>query len=157
MVRVAGPFTVESLSPHRVLSADEEDALLAEEVAAEEGRALPPRTRSIRREEARRAEDDFVRIVLDNLLKAGVQNTKKGEKLGFTELRPWPGGRLIHAEGRYEKGGRARRVAVMIGPEYGTVSYGLVREAAREALELGLRHADHLRLSPLSRRSTKRR
>jgi adenine-specific DNA-methyltransferase len=133
-VRVAGAFTVESLSPHRVLSA-EEDALLAEEGAAQEGRTLPLRTRSARREEARRAEDDFVRIVLDNLLKAGVQNTKKGEKLEFAELKPWPGGRLIHAEGRYEESGRTRRVAVTIGPEYGTVSYGLVREAAREALD----------------------
>jgi adenine-specific DNA-methyltransferase len=134
-VRVAGAFTVESLSPHRVLSAEEEDALLAEQAAAEDGRPLPPRKRSARREEARRAEDDFVRIVLDNLLKAGVQNTKKGEKLEFTELKPWPGGRLIHAEGRYEEGGRSRRVGVTIGPEYGTVSYGLVREAAREALD----------------------
>jgi adenine-specific DNA-methyltransferase len=134
-VRVAGAFTVESLSPHRVLSTEEEDALLAKEVATEEGRSLPPRTRSARREEARRAEDDFVRIVLDNLLKAGVQNTKKGEKLEFTELKPWPGGRLIHAEGRYDEAGRARRVGVTIGPEYGTVSYGLVREAAREALD----------------------
>jgi len=134
-VRVAGAFTVESLSPHRVLSAKEEDALWAEEIADEEGRPLPPRTRSTRREEARRAEDDFVRIVLDNLLKAGVQNTKKGEKLEFTELKPWPGGQLIHAKGRYEGGGRTRRVGVTIGPEYGTVTYGLVRAAAREALD----------------------
>jgi adenine-specific DNA-methyltransferase len=73
--------------------------------------------------------------VLDNLMKAGVQNTKKGERLQFTELKPWPGGRLINAEGRYEEAGRTRRVAVTIGPEYGTVSYGLVREAAREALD----------------------
>jgi adenine-specific DNA-methyltransferase len=134
-VRVAGPFTVEGLSPHRVLSAEEEDALWAEHIEAEEGRPVPPRTRSTRREEARRAEDDFVRVVLDNLLKAGVQNTKKDERLLFTELKPWPGGRLIHAEGRYEEVGRTRRVAVTIGPEYGTVSYGLVREAAREALD----------------------
>jgi adenine-specific DNA-methyltransferase len=134
-VRVAGPFTVESLSPHRVLSAEEEDALWAEQIEAEDDRPLPPRTHSARREEARRAEDDFVRVVLDNLSKAGVQNTKKGERLQFTELKPWPGGRLIHAEGRYEEGGRSRRVAVTIGPEYGTVSYGLVREAAREALD----------------------
>jgi adenine-specific DNA-methyltransferase len=134
-VRVAGAFTVESLSPHRVLSAEEEDARWAEQIEAEDGRPLPPRTRSARREEARRAEDDFVRVVLDNLLKAGVQNTKKGEKLEFTELKPWPGGQLINLEGRYEEGGRTRRVAVTIGPEYGTVSYGLVREAAREALD----------------------
>jgi adenine-specific DNA-methyltransferase len=118
-----------------VLSAEEEDALWAEEVAAEGDRPLPPRTRSAHREEARRAEDDFVRIVLDNLLKAGVQNTKKVEKLVFTELKPWLGGQLIHAEGRYEEAGTTRRVGVTIGPEYGTVSYGLVREAAREALD----------------------
>jgi adenine-specific DNA-methyltransferase len=134
-VRVTGAFRVESLSPHRVLSAEEEDGLWAAQIEEEDGRPLPPRTRSARREEARRAEDDFVRIVLDNLLKAGVQNTKKGEKLEFSELKPWPGGRLINAEGRYEEAGRTRRVAVTIGPEYGTVSYGLVREAAREALD----------------------
>jgi adenine-specific DNA-methyltransferase len=134
-VRVTGAFTVESLSPHRVLSAEEEDALWAEQIEAEEGRPLPLRTRSARREEARRAEDDFVRVVLDNLLKAGVQNRKKGERLQFTELKPWPGGRLINLEGHYEEAGRSRRIAVTIGPEYGTVSYGLVREAAREALD----------------------
>jgi adenine-specific DNA-methyltransferase len=134
-VRVAGPFTVESLSPHRVLSAEENDATWVDEMTEEIGRPLPDRTRSIRREEARRGEDDFVRAVLDNLLKSGVQNTKKGEKLEFIELKPWPGGRLIHAEGRYDESGKVRRIAVTIGPEYGTVSYGLVREAAREALD----------------------
>ena len=134
-VRVAGPFTVESLSPHRVLAADEDDRAWTEAIEEETGKPLPPRTQSARREELRRGEDDFVRVVLDNLVKAGVQNTKKNERLVFTELKPWPGGRLIHAEGRYDEAGRSRRVAVMIGPEYGTVSYGLVREAAREALE----------------------
>jgi hypothetical protein len=52
----------------------------------------------------RRGEEDFIRVVLDNLLKAGVQNTKKKERLVFTELKPWPGGRLIAAEGRYREG-----------------------------------------------------
>jgi adenine-specific DNA-methyltransferase len=128
-VRVVGPFTVESLSPHRVLSVEEQDALWAEQIEAEDGRPLPPRTRSARREEARQAEDDFVRVVLENLLKAGVQNRKKGERLQFMELKPWPGGRLISLEGRYEEAGKTRRAAVAIGPEYGTVSYGLVRAA----------------------------
>jgi len=134
-VRVAGAFTVESLSPHRVLSADEEDEELAAEIAGEEGRAIGPRTRSARREDVRRGEEDFFRVVIDNLLKAGVQNTKKGEKLRFTELKPWPGGGLIQAEGRYEEGEKTRRVAVAIGPEYGTVSYGMVRDAARAAMD----------------------
>lgn len=84
---------------------------------------------------SRSGQSGFVRVVLDNLLKAGVQNTKKGERLQFTELKLWPGGWLISLEERYEEAGRTRRVAVAIGPEYGTVSYGLVREAAREALD----------------------
>jgi adenine-specific DNA-methyltransferase len=136
-VRVTGPFSVESLSPHRVLSADDEDELLADELAALSGDETPRRrTKSLTRTEAEaRAEQDFPRVVLENLKKSGVQNTKKGEALVFTELKPWPGGRLIHAEGRYFEGRTEKRVAVCIGPEYGTVSWGLVREAAREAIE----------------------
>jgi len=152
-VRVSGPFTVESLSPHRVLSADEDDPELLEAIAAEAeeaGRPLPERTKSARAPEpaaastAAEGEDDFVRVVLENLKKAGVQNTRKGERLTFTELKPWAGGRAIHAEGRYREGakegeeesGTERRAAVFIGPEYGTVSWAMVRDAAREAVEL---------------------
>lgn len=97
-------------------------------------------------------------MVLDNLKKSGVQNTKKGETLTFTELKPWAGGRFVHAEGRYEEASAAgapgnggqeagsaagatgkagqRRVAICIGPEYGTVSRALVSGAAKEAIEL---------------------
>src|SRR3954462_6599441 len=73
------------------------------------------------------------------MLKAGVQNTKKKDRLVFTKLKPWPGGRLIAAEGGYREGtgerAKERRVAATIGPEYGTVSYGMVRDAAREAVD----------------------
>jgi len=44
-VRVTGPFTVESLSPHRVLPADEEEEAVVEALAAEAGEAPPPRRR----------------------------------------------------------------------------------------------------------------
>ncbi|WP_404381644.1 site-specific DNA-methyltransferase [Caenispirillum salinarum] len=138
-IRVTGPFTVESLSPHRILAPDEDDDEILqalEEDASDAGKPLPPRTRSARRpDETARGEDDFVRVVLDNLKKAGVQNTKKGEKLVFTELKPWSGGHFLHLEGHYEEAGKDRRVAVFIGPEYGTVSKGMVRRAAKEAMD----------------------
>jgi len=123
VVRVSGPFTVESLSPHRVLPTDEADGDLPSARAMTMG------------------EDDFVRVVLENLKVSGVQNTKKGERLAFTGLKPWAGGKYIHAEGRYEESspkgqGVERRAAICIGPEYGTVSYQLVRDAAREARDL---------------------
>ena len=137
-VRVCGPFTVESLSPHRVLSTEtEEDAALVAQLAEAEGRKPPQRTRSLTRAEAdARAQTDFVRVVLENLRASGVQNTKKGERLDFTELKPWPGSGLIAAEGRYAEGEVERRAAIVIGPEYGAVGWRLVRDAAREAVDL---------------------
>ncbi len=115
-IRVTGPFTVESLSPHRVLSTEEE-----------------------RPESEARAENDpasagFEVTVLDNLRKAGVQNTVKDERLRFDRLEPFAG-TWIHAEGEYtEKDGTPRRVAVSIGPEHGTVGSAQVKEAAKEAM-----------------------
>ncbi|TQF78655.1 site-specific DNA-methyltransferase [Elioraea sp. Yellowstone] len=132
-VRVTGPFTVESLSPHRVLPADEEDEAVVEALAAEAGEAPPPRRRLRPNSEATASTgDDFVTAVLDNLAKAGVQNTKKNERLTFATIRPWPGKGHVAAEATYEEAGQQRRAAIVIGPEYGTVGQELVREAARE-------------------------
>jgi adenine-specific DNA-methyltransferase len=128
-VRVTGPFTVESLSPHRVLPADEEDAAVMEALAQETGEPPPPR-RPLRSKPD--SADDFVTAVLDNLAKAGVQNTKKNERLSFATIRPWPGGRYVAAEAEYEEAGAKKRAAIVIGPEYGTVGTDLVREAAKE-------------------------
>lgn len=129
-VRVTGPFTVESLSPHRVLPADEEDEAVLAALAQDAGEAPPPPRHKLRI--APDTTDDFVTVVLDNLAKAGVQNTRKDERLTFATLRPWPGGRHVSAEGEYEEAGTRKRAAIVIGPEYGTVGGDLVREAARE-------------------------
>ncbi len=128
-VRVTGPFTVESLSPHRVLPADEEDQAVMEALAQEAGEPVPERRPLRTRPDS---GDDFVTAVLDNLQKAGLQNTKKDERLTFATLRPWPGGSRVSAEGEYEEAGVKKRAAIVIGPEYGTVGPDLVREAARE-------------------------
>ncbi|GGG50666.1 DNA methylase [Caldovatus sediminis] len=128
-LRVTGPFTVESLSPHRVLPADEEEAAVVEALAAEAGEAPPPRRRL---RAAPAGAEDFVTAVLDNLAKAGVQNTKKNERLMFATIRPWPGKGHVAAEATWMEGDQPRRAAIVIGPEYGTVGADLVREAARE-------------------------
>jgi adenine-specific DNA-methyltransferase len=88
-VRVAGPFTVESLSPHRVLGVDENDELI--DTAAESQASYGE-------------EWDFARMILESLKTAGVQQAHKEDKIVFTSLSPWPGD-LVCAEGRYiEKG-----------------------------------------------------
>ena len=121
-VRVAGPFTVESLSPHRVLGVDEDDDLI--DTAAE----------SEARYDARQESRDFVSIILDNLRTAGVQQAHKADRITFTSLVPWPG-EYVCAEGRYTDadGQTERRAAVFIGPEFGTVSRPDLVSAAREA------------------------
>ena len=120
-IRVSGPFTVESLSPHRTISLEEKKGLMQPN---ELGFAT-----------AMLGAGQFGNIIIENLKKAGVQNTIKNERLKFDRLevhpRPW-----IHAEGEYtEKDGKSRRVAVCIGPEHGTVGPDLVREAAKEAVQ----------------------
>lgn len=111
VVRVTGPFTVESLSPHRVIDPQDQPA----------GEADPTR---------------FIALIIDNLRKAGVQNTVKKERLVFESLEQWPG-TYVHAMGDYKRGQQTRRCAVAIGPEYGTVGPQLVREAAKEAARAG--------------------
>jgi adenine-specific DNA-methyltransferase len=116
-IRVTGPFTVESLSPHRVLSTDEE--LPASE---QEGHATT-------------GPGQFETMILENLKTAGVQNTVKQERLKFDFLDPYAG-LYLHATGEYtEADGTSRRVAVCIGPEHGTVGPQLVKEAAKEAVQ----------------------
>lgn len=121
-VRVTGPFTVESTSPHRVLMAADDEAASGLPVAG-------PKT-----------EDyyDFTRVVLDNLERAGVQQVEKSGRLEFDSIQPWPG-RRICAEGIYQDGeaedARTVRAGIFIGSEFGTMSRPDIAAAAREAMD----------------------
>ncbi len=116
-IRVCGPFSVESLSPHRVLSTADDDL---------DG--------TVTEREAHK-QQDFATMILDNLRKAGVQNTRKGERLTFNRLDPYPGA-WLHAAGEFTDAvGTTRRVAVSLGPEHGTVGPQQVKEAAKEAVQ----------------------
>ncbi|PEQ10297.1 site-specific DNA-methyltransferase [Novosphingobium sp. PC22D] len=132
-VRVAGPFTVESLSPHRVPAVDVDDSLF-DELEAAEGRRQPD---AVGGGEAA----DFVQMVLDNLKKSGVQQAHKADRVTFASLTPWPG-RFVAAEGRVRQSSDPedapeKRAAIFIGPEYGTVSRPDLVGAAKEAMEAG--------------------
>lgn len=117
-VRVAGPFTVESLSPHRMLGVDENDDLIdpMKKVAAE--------------------NQSFEQMVLDNLRAAGVQQAHKEDRITFTALSSWPG-TYISAEGSYSENDKGKRAAIFIGPEFGTVQRQDLVAAAREAGDAG--------------------
>jgi len=117
-VRVAGPFTVESLSPHRVLGVDDEDELIDPMVAESAADYAEKQT--------------FPQMILENLKTAGVQQAHKEDKITFTALTPWPGD-LVCGEGRYLEGETEKRAAIFIGPEFGTVTRPDLVSAAREA------------------------
>jgi len=139
-VRVAGPFTVESLSPHRVLGVDEDDELID---TLKEDRA----------EYA--ARQSFPQMILENLKTAGVQQAHKEDRITFTALTAWPG-ELVCAEGKYRQDEQGlqdgeikdtnpvhsvnpveKRAAIFIGPEFGTVQRADLVAAAREAGDAG--------------------
>jgi adenine-specific DNA-methyltransferase len=118
-VRVAGPFTVESLSPHRTLGVDEDGELIDSAAGRNQSEVY-----------------DFAALILENLKTAGVQQAHKEDRITFTALTPWPGD-LVCAEGRYHEGeaGKEKRAAIFIGPEFGTVSRPDLVAAAREAAD----------------------
>jgi len=127
-VRVAGPFTVESISPHRVLGVDEDDELVDPADGAEGTGA---------------AAQDFGAMILEQLRAAGVQQAHKEDRIEFSSLSPWPG-YMICAEGRYAESGPGagrtdaeKRAGIFVGPEFGTVSRPDLVEAAREAADAG--------------------
>ena len=123
--RVAGPFTVDSLSPHRVLGIDENDDLIDGAADAQRGES---------EDESR----DFAEMIMEHLKTAGVQQARKDGRIAFSSLAPWPGD-LVCAEGTYAEGdedsGIYKRAGIFIGPEFGTVSRPDLVRAVREAGE----------------------
>ncbi len=96
-VRVAGPFTVESLSPHRTLDPEQQPQPAAER----EAQADP-------------AQPGWEAMVIEHLRSAGIQNTKRGERLKFLRLErhanPW-----LHAVGEWEQAASRARTALSGG------------------------------------------
>jgi adenine-specific DNA-methyltransferase len=120
-VRVAGPFTVESLSPHRTMIVNEDDSL------------MDPHKQGATAEGA----TDFAQMILDTLRVAGVQQAHKEDRISFESLDGWPGS-YIAGKGAYrDADGTLKTAGIFIGPEFGTVSRVDLVEAARECADAG--------------------
>ena len=130
-VRVAGPFTVESISPHRTLHVDENDEVI------DTWKTLQADTTTFNKHQ------DFTTVILENLKTAGVQQAHKEDRITFTNISPFPGKGYVCAEATYTEGqsedaptAQTKRAAIFIGPEFGTVSREDLVRAAREAGDL---------------------
>ena len=118
-VRVAGPFTVESLDPHRYISVDENENPILN----------PP-------DEEDDGTSRFVTMIMETLKAAGVQQAHKEDKINFSSVEPLAG-TYICSEGRYEQNGKEMRAGIFIGPEFGTATRADLAAAAREAGDAG--------------------
>lgn len=122
-VRVAGPFTMESLSPCRGMIVGPDDELIdPQKLAAGAGDNRPVQ--------------DFADMILDELRRAGVQQSDRKHRIRFTSLEAVPGS-YVCACGTYERGGKPVRAGIMIGPEFGTVTAAELTRACQEAKMLG--------------------
>ena len=119
-IRVSGPFTVESLSPHRIVSADEDNSYASDDGTTQDGvsEGIPV--------------NDFTQMVLENMKSAGVHQIAKEDRITFSTIEGWPG-KYIAAVGHYTEGDTERRAGIFIGPEYGTITQSDLNDAAREA------------------------
>ena len=115
-VRVTGPFTVESLSPHRNLIVNDDDTI------------TDPQNELI----INKTTNDFTNMIIETMRIAGVQQTSKSDKITFNSLEYWPGN-LIAAKGQYQDSkGTSKTAGIFIGPEFGTVSRIDLIQAAKE-------------------------
>lgn len=128
-VRVSGPFTVESLSPHRSLAfrPSESTESTAELAAAKNAESL-----------------SFEQSVLDNLTRAGIQNGRRAERIAFAHVERYPG-TYVQAVGERRTDhddesadATAAHIAIAVGPQYGTVDPKFIKSAAREAIDAGV-------------------
>lgn len=104
IVRVSGPMTIESLSPHRISDAQEM-------VSSER----------------------FVETVVTNLRSSGVQTGQKGARVEFENLDILPSGPEVQAAGEYKTEEGLKKVAVAIGPEFGSIDDDFILAAVAVA------------------------
>jgi len=120
-VRVSGPLTIESLSPHRTMIINEDDSL------------VDPHKQGATAEEA----TDFAQMILTTLRTAGVQQAHKEDKILFESLEGWPGNYIAGKGFFREVDDNLKTAGIFIGPEFGTVARVDLVEAARECADAG--------------------
>jgi adenine-specific DNA-methyltransferase len=123
-IRVAGPFTVESLSPHRSLgfagsAVDDSGSVNADDVP-----------------DSGHGDAGFEQSIMANLQAAGIQNGRMKERLQLDSIETYAG-TYIQAVATREQAeeGTPSRIGITIGPQYGTVGPAFVKDAAREAIK----------------------
>ncbi len=114
LLRVSGPFTVETLQNFEPISPKELD----DEVRVNE------------------EEGAFEEVIKQHLISAGIKNGRKDEMVVFRSVELLAG-EALHAEGFYMNGVGEKKAYFHIGPKFGTVSKKLVNDAVKECRQKG--------------------
>lgn len=115
-MRVAGPFTVETLQSYNPVSPDEIDA-------------------------QHNVDESFEQRILEHLKSAGIKNGIKNENAVFTRIDPLHS-EYLHYQGFYNTKDGERMAYIHVGPKFGSVSKQAVSQAIKECRTRG--HADWL-------------
>ncbi len=133
-VRVSGPLTVESLSPHRSLA-------FAGSAVDATGARNADASRPIGEEpsgEGSHGDAQFEQTILDNLRTAGIQTGEKDKRIELEAIESYAAAYIQAVGVRDDAGDDApKRVGITIGPQYGTVGPEFIKNAAREANRAG--------------------
>ncbi|MEZ4960431.1 MAG: site-specific DNA-methyltransferase [Saprospiraceae bacterium] len=113
-IRVAGPFTVETLQSFEPVSPESLD-----QPAAQDGEA-----------------GNFEERIFEHLKSAGVKNGIKNEQAVFTRIDRLSSS-YLHAEGFYQSAEGECKAYLHIGPKFGSVSKQAVNEAMKECRKRG--------------------
>jgi adenine-specific DNA-methyltransferase len=114
LLRVSGPFTVETLQNFEPISPEDLD----DEVRVNE------------------EEGAFEEVIKQHLLSAGIKNGRKDEMVVFRSVELLSHS-YLHAEGFYMNGVGEKKAYFHIGPKFGTVSKTAVNEAVKECRQRG--------------------
>lgn len=114
LLRVSGPFTVETLQNFEPINPEELD----DEVRVNE------------------EEGAFEEVIKQHLLSAGIKNGRKDEMVVFRSVELLSHS-YLHAEGFYMNGVGEKKAYFHIGPKFGTVSKTAVNEAIKECRARG--------------------
>lgn len=109
LLRVSGPFTVETLQNFEPISPEELD----DEIRVNE------------------EEGAFEEVIKQHLLSAGIKNGRKDEMVIFRSVELLSHS-YLHAEGFFQNGVGEKKAYFHIGPKFGTVSKTTVNEAVKE-------------------------
>lgn len=109
LLRVSGPFTVETLQNFEPVSPEELD----DEIRINE------------------EEGAFEEVIKQHLLSAGIKNGRKDEMVVFRSIELLSHS-YLHAEGFFQNGVGEKKAYFHIGPKFGTVSKTAVNEAVKE-------------------------